>query len=295
MVLLLAASAPACPSVPNGPLCDVACGNLSSCGLLPSPLGASTDDANARDNCEARCGLSDDVVGDKVRDCASALEHVSNDWCKSGSECERIAACLESAYPEATILGEAAVAVNAVDGPGTPLVCGDGFGLVRTTPIDDPRDWCQRERITTGLAFVLDRSGYHPGAETACEQLIAQQVTFRHVEPGLLTPGFELRGTQPSEEDGGTPEPFCRVHYGPTNALSAGILAVAPVFVQQGAYDCENTPDMCQNGKDDDRNGLADCHDPKCDCENTVEQGDAGLDAGSIDDADCDQENADVG
>lgn len=112
---LLAAALGGCPHVPDEPACKQTCARLQICGLLPSPLGAKNDVADAVENCAARCQLSDVAVRDQVVGCTKRVSP-ANVGCPEGecgacfdrASCGNIAACLESAFPlfEGKFLGQ---------------------------------------------------------------------------------------------------------------------------------------------------------------------------------------------
>jgi hypothetical protein len=181
---------------------------------------------------------------------------------------------------------------------------------VSTFQRDTASIWCQSLGVSHGRVVVVDWSGTRFGEEDTCENLLSGRPSISGVHAGLVQYGIELQGLQnaaaraaharrhaevipagiqstfqassnaapklvaPTEPN--ELRPFCAYFSGgetvvPSQRAREYIVQLpAPADLSEGPGECPGRASSCNDGRDNDRDGLVDCQDPKCACSPVV-------------------------
>jgi len=251
-----------CSKTGHGDTCEHACGQLRTCGLLPSPLGAG-----GFDDCVKQCAYSDDEARAKIADCLQDIAD-SGAWCPTDHStrpaCEVASTCLREALGRAQLLGKAKLDLELTtdtaleDTDAATSACSDTSENVPAIPE------CSKLGIST-VAFFVEQRGVRKINETMlCASSVVAKTTFRSIEPGPVLAGAMLKLTGQGE---GTE--LCKVFLA-GGSVSAGESAVRRIPIPSDARELRNwsgiceTGALCTNGQDDDHDGQLDCADFDC-------------------------------
>jgi len=272
--------------------CRLLCGQLASCALLPSALGAPSgegaDEAvTGKENCVERCVATPDEAREPILRCDDDLGTSTPTWCDGTSRCSDLSACLLGTFPGVPVTGVASVRVEAwantcddvQEATGSLRGCAGG-PLVGACPWSaHAKEACTPD--VTVRAFVTQGEAKRFGAARQCLEALSRHSVFAGITPGRLTAGIRVTFDGGSSSSGaggeaGAPQvPLgqqCRDFSAEVIVRAGQVSALIPVLVP--AFDAGVACEVCDDNGDNDDNGLADCDDPKCllECEQQAAQ-----------------------
>ncbi|MCA9619279.1 MAG: hypothetical protein KC731_09655 [Myxococcales bacterium] len=290
--------------------CGCVCQALDTCNLLPSPLGVDGR------SCQERCEDS----GEEARDLITTLGGqavAKGSWCAE-DRCVALANDLAVVLGDVAFLGEGDIRITleglASSSRPQKSVAASCNAIVRTTThglecrekgVADPYAFCD-ELGATEVTFFAVSSVETPttrpvyAEETmSCVAAATQGVVLERFPPGWALVGAKVRGANrpPSAE---RPVPYCRVFYADYLALLEAaecrqapplqIVRISDDPVEIGGVPCEEA-ELCDDGLDNDENGLSDCRDPACEMPCVEADCGNGEDDDEDGDIDCDDDD----
>lgn len=270
--------------------CTDLCDALDRCGFLPSPFGGGDSPSQ---NCRERCIRSEDVR-EEVRSCLSSVieaDDHEDPWCSTGTDatnpCRGAATCLRritraGAFSTARVsvvpmmVGEG-LSPERASTPGATQECADRPGESCCSAVGEVTDICSLG--VAGIDYFAAQDGrlfrdssIPPGTSPLvdCTAGLSAGALFE-LQPGPAYFGVRVRGASSSES--GEPEPFCWVFYSERFVVRAADPLTVPIAMpsssdiqEAGGWPivCEQGPERCADGEDNDGNGHVDCADPGC-------------------------------
>jgi hypothetical protein len=271
--------------------CETFCHDLQVCGMLPSILGvqSSADDYGevaATDNCKTRCARTPAETQSRMLDCRQTKRPAERDWCDTPSACADLSACLVGEFPGVPVTGQASVQVEAWSKSceGSP-VTPDAPYCSESVP-ESPCTWADGANAECGArdlgvrAFIDQGTGRRFGPSRSCAAGLTEHTAFSNVAPGRLRVGVQLieNTESPPARDGGAaattvPGPACREFVADAVVAAGSVSLLLGVVVDgiAGGSSCE----ICDDGGDNDGDGLVDCADADClvECQSLLSAG----------------------
>ena len=261
--------------------CDDTCDQLDACGLLPSTLGTDAP------GCKDRCSRSTDANQKRVAECTADGDRAS--WCELSDgngepRCVTTARCLVGAFGSKAVLGTGEVRFDAT------ALCSDTWSDA-LSPVQG-LSCDETERCTTGTVsdalcgslgvteiefLVTNVLGETHSTTRPCSSALTTGATIAEVASGAAVARVRIRGSaSPGGEGGGLgqPRPFCRVFYPASYVIVKpnARVAVSPIALGSrltsgaldGGFPCEEGPELCTDGIDNDNNGRQDGDELPC-------------------------------
>jgi hypothetical protein len=240
--------------------CEEACETANTCGLLPSPIGATTYGISAKDNCIARCKLTNGGIGNTITSCLGTVGDAGfvRQWCEPLAACARAANCLRTAAGGPGLLGNAGLSIVVLDSDAgdstspptstsrptatdckevreracTSSECAPEETkpcdrAVCTNSITETRadEWCKAVGSSTARPAVEQFGAWHPGEELSCAQALARPSLIEGITPGMFYGLVEVRGVLVADAGAGkdpSSTRYCVNLFGARTAISAG-------------------------------------------------------------------------